>query len=429
MKTVLGFIEKSDYVSNARDVVSKFYELSPSASSYSRHRQIYSTPNYQGDLLHVFKSTDVDEADRVLPVAEYTQILQVNRLVLQHLSQQTYPYNEELFRSSVVAATLASIKNFKFGPFKTGGPVVLPEWIGWESVTFPDVEVKIWIESEAFENQYSDFEIFVVPPVDDVDRFFALYSVSSPVVQAVDAIASLNRVQERYGDVPETVTRIIPFPYVNVNNVSQSVMSHWGVAIYGREGDHIDSIKDAIVDYVLANSTHTQAQWEVVLPELFRRTEFLVQPRWDLISIPNLTSASALYRSIVDPVECMEYAKQVWNHLQPSYVENNLRLMPFDYKAITAMVLTGETNQTAQRSLNALFPDYLPISTSSPDFNRMTENTRQWVISLVEMLVIAETATRFSVLPRTVRRVYRNNKLYISRIYNNINYLVATRSQ
>lgn len=427
MKTILGFITKNGYIDNRESTVSRFYELSPLALTYSRRRGEYQHSEFPGDTLHTFKTVDAAGAYITLVPSQIRECLAVNKEVLQYLQAATYPYDMEDFRNLVLARMGGKISHFESGRFSTGGTRVLPEWIGWRSVDHPDVFVKVWLECQAFEQQYVDYEVVVVPPLEDLDRFFAVYGVTAAALQEWDAVKMLEKTQDAMESLPASVIRLLTTTFINSNNPTQTTKVYWGVAIYGMAGDHIDSIKDAVIDYVLSHSQRTQPQWEIVMPDLFQRTEFLFQPRWDLISIPNLTIASALYSSMVEPTECMLRAREVWSNQSPTFVDNNLALLPFDYKAIMVMALNGQTNIPEKRRLKTLFPDYLPVPTSSLDFNRMSLLTREWVLMMVSLIVAAETATSLTTLPQGLRRVTRHGKRYIAKVYDNVNYLVATR--
>jgi hypothetical protein len=47
--------------------------------------------------------------------------------------------------------------------------MVIPEWISWKSLSHPDTDIRIWMVDQAFQFQYPDYEIVVIPPVDDLD--------------------------------------------------------------------------------------------------------------------------------------------------------------------------------------------------------------------------------------------------------------------
>lgn len=430
MKIIQGFVTKAAYIDNNPQTVSEFFELSPLAFTYSRTRGEYQQASYVGDILHTFKTVDVDagNAPYKLPDGQVSEVFAVTQALANYLQTAQPPYDTSDFRNTIQAQFPNQIRNLVLGPIHIGAQMNFPEWVSWESVTFPGTQVKIWYVNQAFENQYSNYEIVVVPPIDNLDDFFGNYGSMVTRLNAITPSVFNDRVQDARGDYPDTVTRIYSFSYVNPNNPQQKNPSPWAAIIYGRNGDNIDSVKDAIVDYVLSHSTHNQNDWQVIFPDLFRRTEFLFYPRWDKVSIPNLTDLAALYSSLQDPAECIVFAKQKWTKIAPVWIENNLTIVPFDFKAIAALGLNGQNNADNYTKLRDLFKDYIPVSTASPDFSRMTQYTQRWVLMMVALLKTAETVNENSSIVNPMRRIKRDGILYISQLYDNVNYLVAART-
>ena len=429
MKIIQGFVTKDSYISNVPGVVSKVFEVSPNSLTYSRERGEYQHLQHQGDILHAFMSKDNSTGEKFqLTAPQVDEVLKVIDTVLEYLGTHMPPYVTVDFLNFIQAEHQSEISNVVLGDYYDTGSMMIPEWISWKSLSHPDTEIRIWMVDQAFQFQYPDYEIVVVPPVDDLDRLFNNYVDVSGFLSQISLQQTMERVQEARGPYPSTYTRMFEFNYTNPMNPSQKTKTAWGVLIYGREGDNIDSIKDAIIDHVLDNSTRSQVEWQYIFPEIFQRTEFLFWPRWDKISIPNLTSNSALYSSLMDPTECLTFAKAKWPQYTTLYVDNNLTLIPFDYKAVTAVVLNGNTNVDGKKVFREMFPDYIPVPNTSHDFGRMTPTTQGWVLRMIELLVIAETATAHSPIPPHVRRVVRQGVIYICSIYDNINYLVATKS-
>ena len=429
MQTIRGAVTLNSFINNAPGTIAEFFELSPFALTYSRERGEYQDAGFSGYVFHAFKAVDsTTNATYVLPSTQVTEILGVVKAVLTYMSGKSYPYDLADLRNTVQAAFSASITSFATGSLHTGTDITLPDYLTWTSTAHNNAEIKIWLRNEAFENQYSDFEIITSPPIDQLDRFFGTYGDLATELAAISVSDTIDRVQTYENGIPATVIRLYSFNFLNKNATTQSTPVVWGTLVYGRNGDNVDSIKDALVAYILANSTHSQAEWEVIFPDLFKRTEFLFCPRWDKVAIANLTAASALYSSAADPLESIEYAKAFWPEVAGSFVEANLTLLPFDYKAITLMALNGQSNLAGKTSLMSLFPDYIPVSTSSPDFNRMVIYTREWLLMMVELINFAETADEFTTIVSPMRRIIRNGKIYVSRIYDSVNYMVACRS-
>ena len=427
MKQVQGFVTKAQYIDNTAGQVATFFELSPIGLTYSRNRGEYQHSNFPNFTLHTFVSRDTANQDSyLLTNADTAAAFALINSMVNYLQSLPVPKSYAYFTQYMLANYHESIKAFSYGLMHEGSDMVLPEWISF--TTLWDVEFKIWLVNDAFVNQFNYYEIVVCPPIPDVDAFFLNYAETATRLKAVTTTSLMDTIQEKKGQLPETVTRILSFPYYNRNNLNQSTNTDWGVLIYGAAGDNVDAIKSAIVEYLLSQSSHPQAEWMILFPSIFKRTEFLFFPRWDQVAVPNLSALSALYKSILDPMEVLDYVQR--NHpdtLSAQDVANRTALMPFDYKALMVAVVTGETNDPDKRKLENFFKDYLPLSTSELDFNRMQITTREWVIRMVALLSLAETATEYSTIPQPFRRTQRGNQLFLSFQQDNVNYLVSAR--
>lgn len=429
MYAIQGFVIKSNQVSNEAGVVADNFELSPYAKTYSREIGWYQHESYQGDTLSVFKAINTETGEPyVLSKDQVKEILGVTETVVAYMAVHTYPYLVPDLLSTVSAAFQGKIENFTIGALKVGEAETMPDRLSWTSLSFPGTTVKIWLNNDAFENQYSDYEIVTVSPFDQLDDFYRPYGTTVSELSLLTIPMLMERVMRVRGGIPESTIRVYDFGFHNPNNRTQSTPSYWAVIVYGKNGDNIDAIKDVIIKTILENSEHTQAEWEVIFPDIFLRTEFLLYPRWDKVAIPNLTTLSSLYSSAVDPLETVMFAKQKWSTIPASWIEANLSIVPFDYKALTVEVLNGQKNVEGKTNWRAIFPDYIPISTSSLDFNRMTVKTREWLLIVQEMLVIAESMTEYTSIANPFRRVIRDNVLYVGTMVDNVNYLVAARA-
>lgn len=80
------------------------------------------------------------------------------------------------------------------------------------------------------------------------------------------------------------------------------------------------------------------------------------------------------------------------------------------------------------KTIQSLYPDYIPVASTSPDFSRMQKKTRDWVLFLDDLVIVAEVATVLTTLPKDMRRTIRNGKLFISAVFDEVNYMVAAKS-
>ncbi|MGK7530413.1 hypothetical protein, partial [Salmonella enterica] len=64
-------------------------------------------------------------------------------------------------------------------------------------------------------------------------------------------------------------------------------------------GRNPSRIKQALRDYILANSSFTVALGVKVFPEIFTTTKFTIVPGWSIRGIPNEEDVAALYSPIL----------------------------------------------------------------------------------------------------------------------------------
>lgn len=430
MNIIKGFVSISQYINNLPGEVSVLGELSTWARTYSKEQGEYTFNEIPGYKLTTFKSVDTVTGNQVaVSTAQVEQIIKIVRECVVYGTDHIRPYSPIDFMNVISASFYDQIMDFTIGSFADNGVNALPEWISWKNIDDGSSSpIKIWLSDAAFIEQYEDYEIVVIPPLTVIDDFFGYYQQAVNQLDSVDFGVLTQRIQAAKGDKPETYLRIINYEFINNINPDQRAISAWAVLIYGKAGDNIDTIKDAIVDYVLVRSLHTRTEWETIIPDLFKRTEFVIYPRWDKYAIPNLATSSAIYSSLLDPNECVSFAVAHTPFYNTSHVQQNITIMPFDYKALSLIVVNGLTNIEGRKKISTMFSDYIPVSTTSLDFNRMLENTRSWVLFLQALLIAAETATIFTTIPGQFRRTIRNNILFISGIYGNVNYLVAAKS-
>jgi hypothetical protein len=314
-----------------------------------------------------------------------------------------------------------------------------PEWIQYTQSTGDGNTntVKLWLCDASFQAQYDLYTIRVIPPVTNVDDLFAGYTSVSAELADFDIPTLMQRIQASADEQPYTLLRSYNFNYVNQANTNQTLPTVWSVIEYGIAGDNTDSIKAAIVSYILANSQYTQAQWSLLIPELFLSTEFIVTPLWDQYAIPNGGLEPGIYSPNVSYGDSLYVAQQTAQG--PGYtsgtVVNSLNIVPFQYKSLTLEFVSGPLNTSTDASIQSLFPDYINIPSTSVDFARMSTTTQEWVTFINNMLVLAETMTESTVLPTpvtggpTYERIIRNNLYYLSATFNSIQYLMVPLAQ
>jgi hypothetical protein len=131
---------------------------------------------------------------------------------------------------------------------------------------------------------------------------------------------------------------------------------HWPLLIYGQAGDTIDAMKEAVNQYALNHSTHTHDQRALRSPELFKRTEFMILPRWDKYSIPDLAVETGLHSSLADPFEAVNFAQRELTFYPREWIPQHLTFAPHFYKSLMLVIVDGPDNLATKERFSALFP-------------------------------------------------------------------------
>lgn len=431
MNLIKGFVSINSYVNNVQGQIAPLGELSTWSETYSREKGEYTNASYNNLKLTTFKSVNTSTGvHHVLVAAEIDKVFEIVGSCLQYSSTNVQPYDSNDFRNYIIALHSSSISSFNFGPFVSNGFVAAPQWLSYIDLSNDNNEVKIWLSDSAFRDQYDEYEIEVIPAVTNVDSLFGFFTSVTTAVQANTVVEIYEKIDIIKNNKPETFIRVLPFEYRNNLSPTQRLMTNWAVVIYGKAGDHIDAIKEAIIAYVLTHSSRTLAEWESVLPELFLRTEFILVPLWNKKSIPNLTDLSALYSSIIKCKDVTSFVRGMYpiTTYPTNYIADNITVMPYDFKGISLAVFPAVNNIMGRRELVELFPDYIAVPSTSLDFSRMSIKTSEFSLILGRMLVVAESTALNTVIPNDFRRVIRDGKTYISAVYDNINYMMLTAS-
>lgn len=429
MKILKGFVTIQSLLSNTPGTISSIGELSNMGYSYAKDIGEYTDPNVEGYRLLAMHSFETGVGKIGIPQDMVLYALSAARACVVFGNANIEPYDRAALSASIQADTrlFGKIKDIQLGEIVYGDDLGVPSWLSFVTVTGSHY-VKIWMSDTAFVNQYDEFDITVIQPLPVLDDLIGTFASVNNKLQEQSVPALMERVQNTKQDKPESFIRSLNFDYSLPTDRATKLVTTWTVLVYGIAGDNIDAIKDALVDYILTNTNKPRENWEAVLPEIFRRTEFVLLPRWDLLSVPNLTILSGLYGSIVTPQNVLAFSKNSISFYTDTHIHSNVVTFPYDFKGITLHAVAGPQNREGCKKLTDLFPDYVPVPSTSLDFSRMQFKTQEWVYLIGEMLLMAETANAYSATGGKLRKIYRDNKLYISTTYDNVSYLMSARS-
>jgi len=433
MYQLKGFVEIEPLISNTANVTATVGELSTYSTTYAKDKGIYTFETNKSLSLISFSSkstntpgvtvnTPQDIIDMGLSIANWIYVRQTTSSTNDTKNAFYTAYNEEYLSQCDYLSCGEMVLSSDGHNF--------PEWVTWKNrnYTIEDNINKIWFSDSSFREQYDEYEIVIIPPVANVDIFFLQYPEVLSIVNSRSFTDSLDLIRIAKGDYPETILSSDSYNYCTPNNSALKIATNWPVLLYGCVGNNSDIVISAIADYILAHSAHTETEWKAVFPDIFRRTEFTILPRWHNYSIEDRVLQSGIYSPIVNTKKELAYVKATLPAYSVGHIENHLMIMSNPYKSLLLDIISNFDNRDNLFEITQLYPDILNVSTTSNDFNRMSADTQGFMNLLSRMLPIAENLLPSTDIPVGMRRAIRNNIMYLTASYKNILYLVSSKA-
>lgn len=426
MYLVKGFGINSSTAINTPGVINFFGEISTQSLTYTKEKGIYKNPNIYGVTFLSFLC-EKDGVKVQLPDSHSHHVVAVCSFVFNKImNTRNAGYLLSQLLQELAQEFVGAGNDFKGGLIESEDGYYCPDWIEWKSVA-DGSSFKIWFIDRIFQNQYDEYILEFAPPFDNLDTFFAGGVAVEQMLTSVTPNDIVDKIQTIKGVNPETFIRLESYNYHDPFNVTRRVLSHWGVLGYGIAANNIDVIKERLIDFILANSTHTRQEWAEILPDLFKRTEFVIVPLWNQYAIEPRTTTPGIFSPIARPNDINQLLKEILPPYTPYQIDQYATIMGFPFKSLAVAAIGNADNRDAKFLLSDYFPDFINVSSTSLDFNRMQERTKLWSLSMHELITWAENTTPSTSVPLTISKLERDGILYLSRMFDNIQYLVATR--
>jgi hypothetical protein len=427
MFNLKAFVNHSSYLSNTPNVVSQIAELSPYAGTFSREKGYYRSTVIPEATLITFLS-EKDDVKVELSANVKANTFAVLKTVFDYFQVQVTPFTTETLSNHILLTHSGAVANVEVGFVHEANGYYVPEWVSWIMTHDDgDATIRIWLMDEHFRYQYDEWEIIVVPPTVNLNMFFSTPTTVKNELAFNDPMTTTNRIQAAKGGFPETILRTEQFEWNYPGDNRIKLTSSWHYLIYGPAGDNIDVIKDRTVAYILANSNQDRNKWTAVFPDIFRRTEFMIVPYWEQYAIEDRVIEAGIRSPIVTAAQAANRMKPYCADYLMTHVDQFVQLLPHPHKSMQLAFVSSEENKSGYSLISELYPDYINVSSTSVDFNRMRTQTRQWAEMLTLMIVTAETMTKHSMIPIGMSRIYRYGKMYLVSGYKNVQYFVAAK--
>lgn len=442
MLTIKGFVQIKPYIDNEPGEVSDVGELSTYSHTFSRHKGYYYSEDHPDYGLITFTCND-DGTEEKLDVEFKRRLFTLIDWVYTNAENKVF--NDE--SSTFVDTILAELSDSDFGDVKDvyAGEMIdyktdvfIPQFVRF-SLDHDDIErehtIQLWFADEPFRAQYDEYEIVVVPPLDPIDDLIDEPNVVGDRLDEISVSERQRWIEDAKDYHPPTSVRVESYlwKYPDSDEGESEHQTHWVALIYGEAGDNIDAVSKAFKDYTEENSDYDLEKWEEYVPDLFRLTEFTILPLWDQYSVENETVEAGLYSPIVNISRAIKLLKQLITlYGDRDYIEEAIETTALTYKSLSLAVVASPENREAISSLSEMFSDYIVVPTTSVEYDRMSEYTRDWLKSLLELVRAAETMTPEVLSDIEVTRMYRddrdgNEHLYAVRTYDDVQFLVLTR--
>lgn len=430
MYNLKGFLEYPSLINNSKDVVAVIGELSSNSRTYAKDKTTHTnidTPSVSFISFHSVRDESLASVD-----SQYKNIiLNIGDFIYKQSVNGTINANPMVFRQLLLSEFNTSISELSSGKMVSNGAVWMPEWIEF---TFSEVvesnAIRLWLSDEAFSGQYDEYEIEVVHPIIPFDDFFKEPLTVRDTLKAYDLVEKLDEVQNVRKEYPYTHIRAFSFDYTPPGKPQLNTPAYWIVIIYGENGNNPDLIKEKIVAEILADTAHTRSEWEEILPDLFKTTEFIFTPFWDQYSIPQSDHRAGIYSPTIDYRKRLPLILRTvkGNNYTNIYVEGHFELSVNIYKSLAFSVVGSPSNKNGITQFSSQFKDYMVVTNDSPDINRANPNTVEWMTIFSRLIVAAEAMTKSTSVPHGVSRMVRDGVVYATAYYKNVNYLVASKS-
>jgi hypothetical protein len=433
-----GFFVMPALANNGAGSVGIFGELSPYSQTFSEQRQDYDNPgDYPAVSIVAFKSTnDVGQTVTINSTLR-DALLGVGQFLFEEHVSGSIPTqgNAAAFRNTLVAE-FPQFVDIAIGTIVDGNIAGrrMPVWVELTYVTGGTTyTIKIWTSDQYFRNQYDEFKIYAIPPVAILNNL----NNSAPIVQnlllqntANVLIEAINQ-SKQFPDSVHTALQTFELTWNDPSNNGATLTTYWTLVIYGQAGIDTDVIKDAIRIHISTNSNLTN--WGTIYPDLYSENEFIIVPLWDNLATPDNSVDIGLYSGFqrVNRLKSLMLGKLPVGYSQitniDSFLNAELYVMGTTYRSMQVLILGNPNNQNGIFNVSDLYPDYINVPTTSPDFGRMEIPTAQFANTLVEALEKARIFSSTSPTPIGYTKVRRGNDFFLSFVLQGFKFLVMTK--
>lgn len=428
MYNLKGFIRIAALANNVPNNISPLGELSNTSLAYAIEKGKYTKADAENVELVTFTSK-ADDVKVETPAKYHAHALTIAQWVFDESIAGNINDNAETFRTLLLAQFQDIIGDAEIGEMVSAKSNWMPSFITWNlDDGQEDNEIRIWFADDAFKAQYDDYEIIVIPPIEPVDTFMKTIDYVKPALAQFNLPDHDVKVAIAIDGNPHSNRVTNPYDWFDREDKDSTLLTYWTVAIYGIAGNNPLAIKEAIANYILANSVYSREDWVPVFPDIFTSTEFVIVPMWHRRSVPDETVRGQLYSPVVPYDDALTKAEKYIKYPKAGHVKKYLEVSMVHYKSLAFVCSGGIENRDNKYLLHEYFPQYAVIPSSSGDFNRMDKRTTDWIFMLQSAVIAAEEMDEYSYLDVQFAKIERDGLNYVGFSYENVLYMILARS-
>lgn len=385
-KQIKAFITSDNFIDNTSNVVSPLYELSDVALTYSRHKQQYFSTINPLYSLFLFSAIDLT----FLAQNEVNDIVNVITSLSNFLSTTQITSKQQ----AIIAFTNDFNQANPTTPvdnlvYNNTVDVNLVRSVDYLSFTMDGINCEIWLSDSIFRTFYPEYDISIILPFENYASIVNNPSNFITALDSFDLIVFNERIELDKAMNPTTYSKILNIPY-RVPNTSINKNCYFAFNIYGLQGNYDYILKLELYQYMTTTLGMPGSVVEQLFPSILNINEFFITPRWDKIAIPSQVGQASIASQIAsafnEEFDTDKFVK-VYNNL--TYLRNNTYAVPFDYNNIMLHITNGYYSEDGLKDFKTYFGDFITVTSTHPDFARMSARTQHLVTLLESMLSIA----------------------------------------
>lgn len=427
MILVKGFYSVPKLSNNSALTTAVFGELSQYASTFSRDYKTFTRGSSQLNFCAFSVKSDGNKTELGI---NYSSLACEVGDWIYNLGLTFSPSSTRLNFIQALQDNFGNkVKNVNCGNIISNINLRMPSWVSWETDTQPVSHFyKIWITGAAFETEYDDYEIFVVPPVQNINSLFQPYPDLVVELAKNDISAIHTRLTAVRNRFPETVVYTEMVELIDGTNSNNKINVGWTALIYGPSGNSTDNVKQAIINYILSNSNNVESDWRLLMPDLFNTTCFYVIPRWSNFATPPRIALPGIFSPVVNAIENFNFVKNITSsYISTPHLTTNLETTIHRYKDISLSFIGGEFNRLNLFKFTDYFSDYNAQESTNEDFNRQKQSTKDLTNLLTLILKKIDNWETDNTVPASLRVLTKFNQKFIVGKLNNVEFLVLMK--